>query len=198
MLAKISPQLAKPVGGIYCSNYSLWLIFIGTLIIIIRAITFTSNICWSCIANNIIISCWFIEKKAGGANVAFHSEPTTEDNNVVVMQNADTLATWCVYDLSSGPLRIRAQVPDTYWSLSLYDMDTNNYYVKNDRQVKDKKLAQIILVRKGQRAGIETGRIEKGIETVVSPSRRGIVIFRNLIRNKNSIPDLIKIQKKAR
>jgi len=145
---------------------------------------------------SMFIACRVIENKAGGANIAFHSEPTTEDNNIVVMQNADTLASWCVYDLSGGPIRITAAIPDSYWSVSLYDMETNNYYVKNDLDVRPAKEVELVIVGPG--TGRHGSKDKEEVETVLSPSLKGIVIFRNLVKDKETLPELQKIQKRTR
>ena len=163
---------------------------IGIIVALAAGFHFLTVLCLPRLS--MVIACRVIGKNAGGPNVAFHSKPTTEDNNMVVMQNADTLASMCVYDLTEGPVRIRSVVPDTYWSISLYDMDTNNYYVKNDRQVGAGKRAEIIITDK-----MIEDKTPAGVDWVVSPTMRGVVIFRNLVRNKEDLPALIEIQKKT-
>jgi uncharacterized membrane protein len=40
----------------------------------------------------------------------------------------------CPFDLSAGPLRVKAQVPDQYWSLEIYNSRGGTIYTLNDQQ----------------------------------------------------------------
>ncbi|MFC1474780.1 DUF1254 domain-containing protein [bacterium] len=162
---------------------------LGIILALAAAVHFLAV--WSLPRMAMTIARRVIMNNAGGPNIAFHSKPTSEDNNIVVMQNADTLATMCAYDLAGGPVRVRAAVPDTYWSVSFYEMNTDNFYVKNDRQATGGDV-EIILVAEGRE------KPEPGdAEVVISPTTQGIVIFRNLVRKKEEIEELMRIQKKA-
>jgi len=70
------------------------------------------------------------------SNVLYHESRVTADSRVVVRPSPDFLYSVCAYDVSKAPLRIRASVPDTYWSLSFYASNTDNFFVISDREVK--------------------------------------------------------------
>ena len=47
----------------------------------------------------------------------------------------------CAFDLSRGPLEIKARVPDHYWSLELYGPRGNTIYTLNDMQAPRRQLS---------------------------------------------------------
>lgn len=129
--------------------------------------------------------------KGRQANVVYHRLPEEAGKDKVPMTSPNLLKSSCVFDVSEKSLRIKAVVPGTYWSLSFYAMNTDNFYVINDEQVKSKRV-DIVLVGPG-------GSYEKsGDEKVImAPSKRGYIIIRMLITDTRSLPELIKIQKQA-
>jgi len=97
----------------------------------------------------------------------------------------------CVYDVAETPLRITAVIPDTYWSVSFYQRNTDNFFVLNDRQVKSNPV-DIILVAKGRPVpNAENAKI------VVAPTEKGAILSRMLITDEDKVNDLKKIQRSA-
>ena len=134
-----------------------------------------------------------ILKRAGSeVNTLIHSPRVTVDSRDVVKPSPDLLYSLCVYDVSEKPLRITAPVPDTYWSLSFYQTNTDNFYVLNDRQAKTNPV-EVVLVGPSMRVPDIANA-----EVVVAPTEKGIFLLRTLIMNEGKLEDLIKIQKKAR
>ena len=134
-----------------------------------------------------------ILKRAGSqVNTLLHSPRVTVDSRNVVKPSPDLLYSIGVYDVSEKPLRITAPVPDTYWSLSLYQTNTDNFYVLNDRQAKTNPV-EIVLV--GPEMGVPN---VANAEVVVAPTGKGVFLLRTLIMDEDKLEDLIKIQKKAR
>jgi uncharacterized membrane protein len=132
-----------------------------------------------------------ISSRAGGINTVVHNPPTTAANNPVVNSSPDILYSACAFDLSKGPLRFRARVPDSYWSISGFDAETNNFFSINNEQVRSRDFNMIL-------AG--PGEITKyaGKDRVVtSPTVRGVILFRTLVRDAGTIDALIRIQKQA-
>ncbi|MEW6261997.1 MAG: DUF1254 domain-containing protein [Thermodesulfobacteriota bacterium] len=137
-----------------------------------------------------------VSRKAGqrtglGLNQAYHAEPTTPDQRTVVMPSPDLIYSLIRYDVSQTPILITAAVPaETYWSLSFYASNTDNFFTLNDRQTKTNPV-RILLV------GPDTPRPSGGQETVVvSPSSKGVVLARILIKDEAQIGQLVEIQKK--
>ena len=95
----------------------------------------------------------------------------------------DLLYSICVYDLSAadGAVRVHTHdMPETYWSASVFDADTNNFYAINDQQAKS-GAADFILVPQGKSA--EANRLP----VVTAPTNRGIVLFRTLVNDEADV-----------
>lgn len=111
--------------------------------------------------------------RMGAAGTIHHGTRPDAKSRGVVRPSPDLLYSVCPYDLSKGPLRVSAPVPPgTYWSVSAFDADTNNFFVENDRQAKGK--VDFLIASKDDRA------VSGGLPIVVSPSARGLVLFRTL------------------
>jgi uncharacterized membrane protein len=130
-------------------------------------------------------------KSKGVLNTVYHSPPTTADSRRVVRPSPDLLYSACGYDVSKRPLRIRATIPETYWSISFYESNTDNFFVKNDRQIKSKQV-EFILVRRGMPYS-HTG----DAEVIYSPTDKGVILFRMLTMGEDTLKELIKVQKQA-
>jgi len=133
-----------------------------------------------------------ILKRAGSqVNTLIHSPRVTVESRTVVRPSPDLLYSVCVYDVSEKPLQITAPVPDTYWSLSFYQPNTDNFYVLNDRQAKTNPV-EIVLVGPNMRVPDIANA-----EIVVAPTEKGIFLLRTLIMDEDKLENLIWIQKKA-
>jgi len=121
---------------------------------------------------------------AAGMNDIHFGKRPDETSRGVVRPSPDLLYSTCAYDLSAGPLRVRSPVPnDTYWSVSLFDSATNNYYVLNDRQARARKESVVDFVI------VPAGSVEntENLARVESPSSKGLVLFRTLINDDRKL-----------
>lgn len=109
---------------------------------------------------------------AGEANTWRVADRVTPQSKEIVRPSPDFSYAACPFDLSDGPLEIRAAPWGNYWSLSLYADNSDNFFVIDDRETRYD--ARIVLVRAGSAAPDGAERI------VESPSRRGIAIIRRL------------------
>lgn len=111
--------------------------------------------------------------RMGAVNTIHHGKRPDAQSRGVVRPSPDLLYSVCPYDLSRGTLHVSAPVPPgTYWSVSAFDDDTNNFFVENDRQAKGR--VDFLIVSKDFHGS-------GGLPTVVSPSARGLVLFRTLV-----------------
>jgi uncharacterized membrane protein len=112
--------------------------------------------------------------KLGAPNTMHFGKRPDASSRGIVRPSPDLLYSVCPYDLSDGPLLVTAPVPKgAYWSVSAFDADTNNYFVRNDRQVKG--ALHLMIFPPGQ------ATFANGSDGVVSPTLRGIVLFRAVI-----------------
>lgn len=118
-----------------------------------------------------------IAAQAGGVNKPLYPEPATAASRGIVRPSPDLLYTACVYDVGARPLRITSPVPDTYWSLSMFASNTDNFFVVNDRQANAGSIEIILATDESANGG-------SGAPVVVAPSSRGIILFRSLIASE--------------
>ena len=111
----------------------------------------------------------------GGVNRWNFAPRTTPETQRIVRSSPDLAYAACVWDVSRGPVRIRAAASDDYASLSLYGANTDNFFSLNDRTMGPGG-ADIVLIARGQTppAGVDPSRV------VVAPSRRGLALDRRL------------------
>lgn len=109
----------------------------------------------------------------------------------VVMPAPDFLNAIAYYNLSEGPLILESDVPkDNYWSLSLFYPNTINFYVINDRQVKDGKL-KLIICHKNQKIDTPTD----GSQIFYTDYETGVLLTRILVKTPEDLEKIEKIQK---
>jgi uncharacterized membrane protein len=104
----------------------------------------------------------------------------------VVRPSPDLLYSICVYDLGAadGAIRVHTHdMPGTYWSVAVFDADTNNFYALNDTLAKDHAV-DFLLTAPG--ASVEGG----GLAMVAAPANRGIVLFRTLVADEADLAEI--------
>ncbi len=87
----------------------------------------------------------------------------------------------CVFDLSAGPVLVKAKIPFGYWLVSLYAPNGDSFYSLNSRQADVKSLDVVIRDRTSaadNRAGAAPQAGADNQVTVKSPSSRGLVLLR--------------------
>jgi uncharacterized membrane protein len=87
----------------------------------------------------------------------------------------------CVYDLASGPVRVRARIPQGYWLLSFYAPNGDSFYSLNDRQADVRELDVVVTDRPAE--GAEEGTLGPalgGANSIVvrSPAEKGLALLR--------------------
>jgi uncharacterized membrane protein len=117
-------------------------------------------------------------------NSLAHSPRINQSRRIVVRPSPDLLYSVCVYDLSVGDLEIVMHPTSNYYSLSLYDDTTNNFYVKNDSELIG-RTAKFILSRSD--ASNESNFINV-------PTDKGIAVIRRLATNENEFESYIQIR----
>jgi uncharacterized membrane protein len=128
----------------------------------------------------------------GAVNTIHHGQRATAAIHGVVRPSPDLLYSVCPYDLSKGPLFISATVPPgTYWSVSLFDDATNNFYVRNDSQAKGSVALQVYYATM---AMTEAPKLQR----VRSPSVRGLVVFRTLVSDESKLAEIDNARRKVR
>jgi uncharacterized membrane protein len=123
---------------------------------------------------NLLMAVAFKRLSADGTmvNTMIHPPRTTEASRAIVRPSPDLAYASCAYDLSKGPVRVKAAKASDYMSVSVYAANSDNIFAINDRQAPDG--VDLVIVGKGQSA-------PSGAALVVqSPTQRGIVLERRL------------------
>ncbi len=121
-----------------------------------------------------------------GFNTMSHAVRATWQSRTIVRPSPDLLYSSCPYDLSAAgaALHVHATgMPDTYWSVSVFDANTDNIYVLNDRQAKNGNVDFVLV-------GPNTGILNGGPRQVWSPTTRGVVLFRTLVDDETRFAEI--------
>jgi uncharacterized membrane protein len=119
----------------------------------------------------------------GGVNRLTAVPLANSASRTVVRPSPDLAYSACPYDLDKGPLAIDiAPVPALYWSLSVFDAQTNAAFVRNNRQANGAPM-RIALALPGQ-------SVPRGVETVRLDDARGIALLRILVVDRAAFPGI--------
>lgn len=105
--------------------------------------------------------------------------PDARDHGVV-LPSPDMITLFGLYDVSREAIQVQGPVPtwDVYWSIALYTINTDNFYVANDHSFRE-PFVDLILTGPG------TSYSPKAHQSVVeAPTSRGVIIVRALIKNR--------------
>jgi len=93
------------------------------------------------------------------------------------MPNPDFAYANAYLNLKNGPLLLKGTMPDsTYWSVAIYNEQTENVYVKNDKEFGSNNL-ELTIVSQQQKAKTSARDI------FYSPVTKGFLLIRILITN---------------
>lgn len=149
-----------------------------------------------------IASVWFLPRaimhvalgRMGSVNTIHHQPRVTAKSRGVVRPSPDLLYSACPFDLLKGALEVKAPVPpDTYWSASAFDANTNNFFAIDDRTVGGQPL-ELILLPPGQNN--EPPHIA-GQLVIHAPTRHGLVLFRTLINDEKNFAKIDAVRRQA-
>ena len=126
-----------------------------------------------------------------GFNHAVFPPRADETSRVIVRPSPDLLYASCAFDVASSPVRIRAVVPrDTYWSLSMFAANTDNFFVVNDRAVASGEV-DIVLATPGAKVDLPAGAT-----LVEAPSARGVVLTRAVVPGADRLAELDEVRRR--
>ena len=117
-------------------------------------------------------------KKVGelaGYNQLNVSMRPDETSRWVVRPSPDLLYASCVYDLNHGPIVISAPVPERYWSMQFYQMNTDNFAgISNQREQAYRAGTQVEVTL----VGPDANPASYAGEVIQSPTTRGVMLLR--------------------
>lgn len=113
--------------------------------------------------------------RQGGYNQLLVNPVPDHTARGVVRPSPDLLYASCIYNLDQGPLSIKARVPERYWSMQFYQMNTDNYAgITNQRHERHRvgSNVEVTLI------GADDDPASYPGEVIQSPTQRGIVLLR--------------------
>jgi uncharacterized membrane protein len=138
----------------------------------------------------------------GAVNTIHHGARATAEIHGVVRPSPDLLYSVCPYDVSKEPVLIVADVPaGTYWSVSMFDADTNNFFVLNDRRVSGTIMLTLLSAdtppdRMHPTRAPENSK-SSNVRTVEAPTARGLILFRTLVNDEKNLAAIEGARRRA-
>lgn len=126
------------------------------------------------------------------ANTAAVAGPAVPGGMPFPFASPDTLYVFCRYDVTEDPLQFTAALPETYWSLSLFEPDGGNYYYIDSVQAPTAN-ADLILLGTGD-------EVDPGDRFIMTSAEhpRGLLVLRILLRDRTMIDTVRQSAEAAR
>jgi uncharacterized membrane protein len=143
------------------------------------------------------ITAVFLRRIAAGAGynqVVLPPLPTDKSRDVV-KPSPDLLYALCVFDIGAGPVRISAKPSEGYWSIALYDRNSDNFFHLNDREVKGDRV-ELILSDPRDSVALRA-RYPDAIH-VHPASKVGLMLARSLVLDANDMKAVIDARSNTR
>ncbi|BFM15797.1 hypothetical protein R50073_19800 [Maricurvus nonylphenolicus] len=123
-------------------------------------------------------------------NKVLYKDMITENDRIVIRPSPDVLYSGMVFDVSSEPLLISAKViPNQYWMLNFHDIETSNFAIIDDREVKD---GEFKLILASQTAKFDN---TEGIQVLRAPNNRGLMLNRLVIPDRSMAEEYKALQR---
>lgn len=117
----------------------------------------------------------------GGLNTFTHTPLATDASRAIVRPSPDLAYSSCPYDLSKGPVAVRVMpVPASYWSLSVFQSNTDAAFVRNNIEARGAPMA-VVIAQPGQPT-------PPGAEVVRVQGAKGIALIRILVEDRGGFP----------
>tara|TARA_R110002124_G_scaffold67064_4_gene182309 strand:+ start:1631 stop:2158 length:528 start_codon:yes stop_codon:yes gene_type:complete len=131
--------------------------------------------------------------QGGAENVFVHQPLPTAEARGVVRPSPDLAYSICLIDLSKGPMHITVPLTEPYTSVALYAANTDNYFVRNDRDSGGKSL-DVIVVAPG---ADKPAALPEGAELVEAPTAKGLVLVRRVVESAEAFAAIDETRKSS-
>lgn len=126
----------------------------------------------------------------GGANRFTFGPLATDKSRAIVRPSPDLAYSSCPFDLAAGPLLIDVPaVPAAYWSLSVFDTQTNVAFVRNNVESSGGPIRAAVALP-GQ-------SVPGGYDRVTVMQPRGIALVRILVEDRATFPAIDRARRLA-
>lgn len=124
-----------------------------------------------------------VSKQVGYNSVLTPPLPTDKSRSVVA-PSPDLLYAVCAFDVSAGPVRVSARPPQSYWSLSLFDRNSDNFFRTNGSEQKGDTV-ELILSLVPVDADVRT-KFPSAV-FVQTPHATGVMLARILVLDQSNM-----------
>jgi uncharacterized membrane protein len=134
-----------------------------------------------------------------GRDRQFHLLPVPEAGaEPVVSLDPRMVQAVCRFNLASGPLRIRAEFPDEFWSVAVFDRRGRNVYSLNDRAAERSRIDLAILtpVQMAQLRQDPPASLENAI-VLELPIDAGFALLRAFVPDDSFMPGVTSALRNA-
>jgi uncharacterized membrane protein len=116
----------------------------------------------------------------GPANSMIVLPPSNPAQQVMPMMAPDVRYAFCRFDLSGGPVRVRATVPDDLWLIAFYTREGDNFYSVAGTDMKRGHVDLVIAAadQAVAEAGVDAPDESDEVVVVKSPVTEGIAMIR--------------------
>ncbi|MDO8289783.1 MAG: DUF1254 domain-containing protein [Parvibaculum sp.] len=129
----------------------------------------------------------------GGMNAFAHMPLPTDKARAVVRPSPDLAYSICTIDLTNGPVHIEVPLTKPYTSVALYATNTDNYFVRNDRDTGGKSLDVVVI---GQGTP-KPESLPEGAELVTAPTTKSLVLVRRVVESAAAFGEIDTTRKSS-
>ena len=128
--------------------------------------------------------------KGTGYNIMAAVPLATDKARTIVRPSPDLAYSTCPFDLSDGPVLVEvAPVPAPYWSLSVFDEQTDAVYVRNNIEAGNQPI-RIAIAQEGQ-------PVPDSMTAVRVKGSTGIALIRILVQDRTQFAAIDAARKKS-
>ena len=133
---------------------------------------------------------WQIDRNntSMSVNKITHGKKIDSNYRDIIRPSPDLLYSACSYDTTYSPVIITSDVLDTYWAMSFYSSNSDNYAIINDMDIDDSNVKVYLFGPNSKPTKINDGY------AIFSPSNKGAVLIRRFLGNESNIDELYKNQ----
>jgi uncharacterized membrane protein len=116
----------------------------------------------------------------GPANTMILIPPPIPGQQSMPMLAPDVRYAFCRFDLTPGPVRVKAAVPNDLWLIALYTKEGDNFYTVAAADMKSAQI-DLIIAKEDQpvaEAGVDAPEESDDVVVVKSPVNEGIAMIR--------------------
>ncbi len=126
----------------------------------------------------------------GPANTMIELPAAAPGNQAMPMMAPDVRYAFCRFDLTDGPVRLRATIADNLWLIGLYTQEGDNFYAVAGADLKKPDIELVIASadQTVEEAGVDAPESSDEVLVVNSPVNEGIALIRAPLKGPSRAP----------